>query len=257
MVDVAPTELTGAHLDPFRKARLRSAEQMPYLATALYALLPFRADLRAWYLCVDRDWRVYIDTERLRSWGIEPSAAVLLHEIQHLVRETRWRFDLVAAGLNPDRPKDDAFGLWNIITDAAINDSLLEAGIALPPGAITPQKLGLKPGGVEEQYWDRAARTLGIHADFSHQERRRKRQERRRKHNGILVTEVTRHDPDRGAAEMPRATRTKTEIVPIAGPIVSTTSTKRCWSKIRIRAARPLRNAVEPCGAHSAGARSV
>ena len=38
-------------------------------------------------------------------------------------------------------------------TDAAINDDLLESGVPLPEGAVTPAALGLPDGGIEEVYY--------------------------------------------------------------------------------------------------------
>ncbi len=128
----------------FAAARLRAARQQPYLATALFSLVPIASPGYGTF-GVDRWWRVYVDMDVARRWGVVATAAVLLHEAHHVVRDHHGRCDRVAR--HPDRSR-----LWNLAGDAAINDDLVADGLALPD-PLLPRHLGVAAGGVEEVYY--------------------------------------------------------------------------------------------------------
>jgi hypothetical protein len=129
-------------------ARLVAVEQAPYLAHALFSVAASAAvGLRTF--AVDRGWRLYLDPATLAGWGPSLSGGVLVHEISHLVRAHAERADVLGA------PYDHA--RWNVATDLAINDDLLTATIALPPGAVIPAHFGLDEGGIEEVYYAQLA----------------------------------------------------------------------------------------------------
>lgn len=135
--------LCPADADLLAAARLRAARCQPYLASALFGLVPVSApDLGTF--AVDRWWRVYIDMEAARAWGVAATAAVLVHEAHHLIRDHHGR----AARLPvPTRHSH----LWNLAGDAAINDDLVADELPLPD-PVLPHHLGLAPHGFEEAY---------------------------------------------------------------------------------------------------------
>jgi predicted metal-dependent peptidase len=125
-------------------ARLVAVEFAPYLAHALFAVRPLAADGLDTF-AVDRQWRLYMDPARLTEWGPQTTGAVLVHEINHLVREHAERADALGSGVDHNR--------WNIATDAAINDDLLRANMPLPEWVVTPANQGLPDAGIEESYY--------------------------------------------------------------------------------------------------------
>ena len=131
-------------------ARLRAVTLASYYATALWKLVPVRTPgLKT--MAVDANWRLYYDPETLAVWGPEQAAAVLTHEVGHLIRSHHARAEAIG---NIDRT------LWNYAGDAAINDDLIRAGFALPD-PVTPEYLGLPADGIEETYYE----LLRAHAD--------------------------------------------------------------------------------------------
>lgn len=159
MTQPPPTgPLRGDEATLFGAARFLACKHQPYLATALFAMVPCRAP-RLGTFAVDRRWRVYIDPEQLVRWGPEQSAAVLLHEVGHLIRDHADRADQVGVS-------GDADGrLWNIAGDMAINDDLLSDGVSLPDGPVLPSTLGLDPGRLEEEYYDSLTRSASNMVD--------------------------------------------------------------------------------------------
>jgi predicted metal-dependent peptidase len=136
--------LAPADAELFAAARLRAARLQPYLAAAVFSLVPVP---RPGYgtFGVDRWWRVYVDPEVMHRWGVEATAGVLLHEAHHVVRDHHGRADRLgvpAAGAHR----------WNLAGDAAINDDLVDDGVPLPD-PVLPRHLGARPGLLEEAYY--------------------------------------------------------------------------------------------------------
>ena len=136
--------LSAAEHQSLTAARLRALQDCPYFAHALFSVSPVAAEGLGTF-AVDASWRLYLDPATLAAWGPQQAAGVLNHEVGHLLRDHARR----AEALGPHRNHL----LWNYATDAAINDDLLAASIALPEGAITPAALGLPPEGIEESYY--------------------------------------------------------------------------------------------------------
>ncbi len=128
----------------FAAARLRAARLQPYFASAVFSLMPVSSPGYGTF-AVDHRWRVYVDMDRAREWGVEATAGVLLHEAHHVVRNHHVRAQRVGA---TGRQHD----LWNLAGDAAINDDLVADGIALPD-PVLPHHLGLTSRGFEETYY--------------------------------------------------------------------------------------------------------
>lgn len=136
--------LTPDEQEAFRLTRLLAAERQPYFARALFAASPVAAPGLGTF-AVDRWWRLYIDPDALAAWSTDEGAAVLIHEVGHLLREHGERVDALA---RPHHPL-----AWNLAADAEINDDLLAAGVPLPEGVVTPAALGQPPNGLAETYY--------------------------------------------------------------------------------------------------------
>jgi hypothetical protein len=120
-----------------------AAVQAPYLAAALFSVSPVASPGLGTF-AVDARWRLYMDPDRFATWTPSQAAAVLIHEIGHLLRDHAGRAE--SAGVDDHRR-------WNYAADAELNDDLIEAGTDLPPGCVTPQSLGCQPGGLAETYY--------------------------------------------------------------------------------------------------------
>src|SRR5664279_1013627 len=139
--------MTRRELAEFRLARLVAGERMPYFMRALYAAQPLAAEGLGTF-AVDRHWRLYVDPTLLigaDAWPKHEAAAVLLHEVGHLIRDHAGRADQLPRPLLPV--------VWNYAADAEINDDLLAAGAPLPIGVVTPEGLGLLPNDLAESYY--------------------------------------------------------------------------------------------------------
>jgi predicted metal-dependent peptidase len=124
-------------------ARVRASYQRAYFAPALFNLIPVQTDMIA-SMAVDSRWRLYYNDDWLRAHTVEENAAVLIHEVSHLLREHEARKQ--AAALTDDR-------LWNTATDCEINDDLVAEGLPLPDDPPLPGKLGLATGENAETYY--------------------------------------------------------------------------------------------------------
>ena len=124
-------------------ARVRAAYQRAYFAPALFNLIPVRTDLIA-SVGVDTRWRLYYNEDWINSHTVEENAAVLIHEVSHLLREHDARRH--AAAVTSER-------LWNTAADCEINDDLLAEGLPLPDNPPTPERFGLRAGENAETYY--------------------------------------------------------------------------------------------------------
>lgn len=140
-------ELTADEQWFYQVTRLAAVEMMPYFASALFSLQPLaHPGFGTW--AVDRYWRVYLDPDLLTgdTWTAQEKAGVLLHEVGHVLRVHAER-----ANALPVQPYSHK--RWNYCADAEINDDLLDAGVSLPDGVITPQWLGCEPHETAETYY--------------------------------------------------------------------------------------------------------
>src|SRR5918996_5036432 len=124
-------------------ARVRAAYQRAYFAPALFNLIPVKTDQIA-SMAVDSRWRLYYNDEWLAAHTVEENAAVLIHEVSHLLRDHEARKQAAAV-------KDHT--LWNTATDCEINDDLIAEGLPLPDDPPRPGKYGLKTGENAETYY--------------------------------------------------------------------------------------------------------
>jgi len=124
-------------------ARVRASYQRAYFAPALFNLVPVRTELIA-SMAVDSRWRLYYNDAWLAAHAVEENAAVLIHEVSHLLRQHDARKH-AAAVTNAT--------LWNTATDCEINDDLLAEGLPLPDDPPRPDAFGLKTGENAETYY--------------------------------------------------------------------------------------------------------
>src|SRR5688500_3514992 len=136
-------ETKGGYSRALQAARVRASYQRAYFAPALFNLIPVKTDLIA-RMAVDTHWRLYYNEEWINGQSVEENAAVLIHEVSHLLREHDARKHAAAV-------KDEA--LWNTATDCEINDDLTAEGLPLPDNPPVPERYGLKAGENAETYY--------------------------------------------------------------------------------------------------------
>jgi len=124
-------------------ARLRASYQRAYFAPALFNLIPVRTELTA-SMAVDAYWRLYYNEAWMASHTVDENAALLIHEVGHLVRDHEARKKSAAA---------TNASLWNTAADCEINDDLANEGLPLPGDPPQPGKYGLQTGDTAELYY--------------------------------------------------------------------------------------------------------
>ena len=124
-------------------ARVRASYQRAYFAPALFSLIPVKTD-QIDSMAVDTHWRLYYNDAWLAAHTVEENAAVLIHEVSHLLRQHEARKHAAAV-------TDHA--LWNTATDCEINDDLVAEGLPLPNDPPLPGTFGLKTGDNAETYY--------------------------------------------------------------------------------------------------------
>jgi predicted metal-dependent peptidase len=124
-------------------ARVRASYQRAYFAPALFNLIPVKTDMIA-SMAVDSRWRLYYNDDWLTAHSVEENAAVLIHEVSHLLREHEARKNAAAV---------QNVTLWNTATDCEINDDLVAEGLPLPDDPPHPDKYGLQQGENAETYY--------------------------------------------------------------------------------------------------------
>ena len=139
---------TGGYSRLLQAARLRAAYQRAYFAPALFTLVPVRTEAIG-SMAVDASWRLYYNDAWLKAHSVEENAALLIHEVSHLLREHDARRR--AAGVRDER-------LWNTAADCEINDDLAAEQLPLPNDPPLPGKYGFDDGDSAEGYYRRLSR---------------------------------------------------------------------------------------------------
>lgn len=116
------------HLLKLAAARVVACDKMPYVATALFAMVPVRVEGLGTFAS-DNKWRLYWDPEKVDQWDVNELAGVLLHEVGHCLRGHADRF--TAMGEPPVRAR-----VFNVAGDSLINEDLREARVSLPGGCV-------------------------------------------------------------------------------------------------------------------------
>jgi predicted metal-dependent peptidase len=138
---------TDTYSRALQAARVRASYQRAYFAPALFNLVPIRTDLIA-SMAVDAQWRLYYNDSWLTAHTVEENAAVLIHEVSHLLRDHEMRRKAAAAKLP---------AIWNTAADCEINDDLASEGLPLPGDPPQPEKYGLYVGETAEIYYGQLA----------------------------------------------------------------------------------------------------
>ncbi|MDA8061191.1 MAG: VWA-like domain-containing protein [Actinomycetota bacterium] len=131
-----PAEVAGPSpgLRRLQSGRARAATIAPYLAAALFALLPHESTAVP-TMAVSTSYDLYWSPEFVDHLDVEQCAAVWLHEVSHLLRGHARRG--TAIGVTRETAR-----LWNLACDAAINADLRDMGLSLP-GGVLAEDLGV------------------------------------------------------------------------------------------------------------------
>ncbi len=140
-------------------ARFRLCMRYPFIARAVFAMVPFFTDEIPAAMGVDRHWRLFVNPELIDGWSVEQAETVLYHEVLHLILDHAGRAE--ALGVGPHNAP-----AWNVAADAEINDDVREEGFTFPPvpwrmpdgrvvhgQAVFPEALGQPPGLLAEAYY--------------------------------------------------------------------------------------------------------
>lgn len=137
--------LSTIQLEKLAAARLFAVRQMPYLATALYAL-QWRADGTVPSLSIHSGYALDVNPAGLDERSVPSLAAGLIHEVSHVLRRHGVRAISVGA-VGPLRQ-----AIWNIATDVEINDDLKDLPEA-PDWWFYPSLFGAEEGKLAEEYY--------------------------------------------------------------------------------------------------------
>jgi predicted metal-dependent peptidase len=135
-------------LSPSQKlaaARLSAARRFPYFTSALLSLSPRLAPGLGTMAVTHRAVLLW-DEKALEGWSVNQIAAVLVHEIGHLLRGHHGR--CAAMGADPK--------LFNLAGDAEINDDIVAMGLDLPGDPVLPKHFDKEDGLTAEEYYHAA-----------------------------------------------------------------------------------------------------
>jgi predicted metal-dependent peptidase len=141
-------------------ARVRASYQRAYFAPALFNLIPVRTDLIG-SMAVDAYWRLYCNESWVAAHTAEENAAVLIHEVSHLLREHEARKQAAAV---------KHYTLWNTASDCEINDDLAAEGLPLPGDPPFPGTYGLTTGESAEVYYHKLLVLSGSTSELADRE---------------------------------------------------------------------------------------
>lgn len=114
----------------------------PYFASAIWAMS--RIPCANGGLVVDRHCRIWYEPTWVLDRSSEEIAAVLYHEVCHILRDHAGRGDATT-----DRDR------WNLAADLEINDDLVHEGQPLPQGYAHPRDFKLPEAQLAEWYYTR------------------------------------------------------------------------------------------------------
>lgn len=125
------------HSDPAIRAAIDVAHSThPYYWSALDRLR-IMADPNVPTMATSKDWVTHYNPATVAGWSTAETAAVLIHELEHLLRR------------HMDRCADRDPGRFNVAADAEINQRL----DGLPDGAVYPETIGMPRGRTAEIYY--------------------------------------------------------------------------------------------------------
>jgi predicted metal-dependent peptidase len=142
-------------MEAIREERLLLSSQYNYLNHLLYAARLEVQEGLGTLAAVDRALRIRFSPEA-QALPREELQGLLMHELWHpftgmVPGEERWEAMLKAASAHGLKG-EAAHRLVNAASDLAINSSLRRLGLALPKGALFPDRFGLPEGLTGEEY---------------------------------------------------------------------------------------------------------
>jgi predicted metal-dependent peptidase len=143
----------GGYSRALQTARVRASYQRAYFAPAIFNLIPVKTDMIA-SMAVDSRWRLYYNSDWLDAHTVEENAAVLIHEVSHLLRDHEARKHAAAV---------TDIALWNTAADCEINDDLVAEGLPLPDNPPQPGTYGLQTGENAETYYRQMMKPADSH----------------------------------------------------------------------------------------------
>jgi len=125
--------------EKIRAARMKATLLYPYLTTALLSITMHESN-EVPTMAVTMSGKLMWNPDFIAKLSINETAAVLVHEIWHLLR------------MHGERaPADEnTHGVWNIACDCAINDSLR----GLPQDCVYPSTFRMEDHLTEEEYYE-------------------------------------------------------------------------------------------------------
>lgn len=142
--------------DKMAAARMYVIKQAPYFTSVLLSLVP-RECYGLNTLGVTDSGVLLWDPDFVDRVTVPQLAAVLVHEIGHVLRDHAGRRKVLMADPGP----------WNIAGDAEINDDLKEGGWTLPGECVFPKTLGCEDGLTAEEYYAKLREQQEKQADDS------------------------------------------------------------------------------------------
>lgn len=136
MSDLTPHQILAA-------ARMIVFQRAPYFRAGIMQLVPREVPGLGTF-ATTKNWIMLWDPACATKWGIEGTAAVMVHELWHLIRDHFGRFS--APLINQD--------IANIATDLSINPGVGQMGFKSPPDGLFPGKFGLYDNLTAEQYYE-------------------------------------------------------------------------------------------------------
>src|SRR3954468_5706526 len=124
-------------------ARVRASYQRAYFAPALFNLIPVSTDLIP-AMAVDSRWRLYYNDAWVAAHSVEENAAVLIHEVSHLLRQHDAR--KLACAVSDVQ-------LWNTAAGGGTTDDLAADRPPHPDQPPVPDDCSLPRGENAETYY--------------------------------------------------------------------------------------------------------
>lgn len=133
-------------------ARLHACRKAPYLSHALFALRLEERKNVAFHMRVGADRLCEYSEENLtarQAWNVPNLAAILVHEVWHVLRRHFVRAEETFKGVVPPQIEGklsviftDLNVLWNMAADLAINDGMFCQGFSLPAWGLFADQFG-------------------------------------------------------------------------------------------------------------------
>ncbi|WP_165356989.1 DUF2201 family putative metallopeptidase [Nocardioides zhouii] len=143
-ISAAKLWLISSAPSPTKTRARESPKDLPYLATALYALIPVPSP-EVKRMTVDESWRLYINPVWLTEATVPEVGQDLAHLVWHLLCDHASR----ARDMRVDVQTSTH---WEQGTDATIAETLA-ADLLTPQGCSSASELGLPPGLSAEEYY--------------------------------------------------------------------------------------------------------